>query len=452
MTNLQETQVAAISQTTQAFQICIFIISSEREMQSCSTICELTQFQLLLCKPIDYFLLITTELSPVIMDELQDDDELKSQFNQLIRSILSIDIEGHISEEEIAALNKRVCCEVTATPILARTVRLNNAFKYLLEIFCTMPNELFHFHPAIKCLIKANPSALLWKSTSGENIIHDISGHPSNCVLMPWIATNYQWVLNHGVCLENPPVIYLIRRFANRRETTGCTAATIRQFFDAYPRGLTQQSKVGRFPLCILLLSRRNECEPDLFKWMAEQCPSSMFESGSIGKTPLYYACVSLIRHLGDYSSEICKYLISKCPESARIPVGSETLPVHHLIRHRQHRQVKEVIVSLLREYPESYGMAAVQASTPTPAPSSIPFIQRIKSLLDEERELKENIVYLQEVSGVFQDAVNGTKTPSSLASSTCDSFYNWAESFTQDLEARMEQVLTELQDECNAD
>ena len=68
------------------------------------------------------------ELSPVLLNELQDDG-LKSQFNQLIRSILSIDIEGHISEEEIAALNKRVCCEVTDKPILARTVRLNNCLQ-----------------------------------------------------------------------------------------------------------------------------------------------------------------------------------------------------------------------------------------------------------------------------------------------------------------------------------
>ena len=223
------------------------------------------------------------ELSPVLLNELQDDG-LKCQFNQLIRSILSIDIEGHISEEEIAALNKRVCREVTAKPILARTVRLNNAFKYLLEIFCTMPNELFHFHPAIKCLIKANPSALLWKTSSGERIIHDIAGHPSNCVLMPWIATNYQSVLNHGINLERPPVFTLIDRYANRRETTGCTAATIRQFFEAYPRGLTQPNSRGRFPLHVLLLSRRNECEPDLFKWVAEQCPSSMTQMPRVHK------------------------------------------------------------------------------------------------------------------------------------------------------------------------
>ena len=89
----------------------------------------------------------------------------------------------------------------------------------------------------------------------------------------------------------------------------------------------------------------------------------------------------------------------------------------------------------------------------PLPSPSSVPFIQRIKPLLDEERELKENVAYLQEVSGVFQDAVNGTDNPSPLASSTCDAFDNWATvSFVKRLEARMGQILAELQEECNTD
>ena len=85
--------------------------------------------------------------------------------------------------------------------------------------------------------------------------------------------------------------------------------------------------------------------------------------------------------------------------------------------------------------------------------PSSIPFIRLIKPLLDEERELKENIVQLKEVTAVFQDAVDGTDIPSQLASSTCDVFRNWATiTFVKRLEARLEQTLTELQDECLAE
>ena len=80
-----------------------------------------------------------------------------------------------------------------------------------------------------------------------------------------------------------------------------------------------------------------------------------------------------------------------KCPESTSIPVGSETLPIHHLLSHCQHRQVKEVIVSLLREYPESYNMAT--SRNPIPAPSSVPFIQRIKPLLEKRGNLKRTLL-----------------------------------------------------------
>ena len=82
-------------------------------------------------------------------DDLEDDD-LKSEFDQLLNAIYNID--SNSSEEEILALNQRVCREVTPKPILARIVQYEFS---LLVYFCTIPNKLFH--PAIKCLIKANP-------------------------------------------------------------------------------------------------------------------------------------------------------------------------------------------------------------------------------------------------------------------------------------------------------
>ena len=89
-----------------------------------------------------------------------------------------------------------------------------------------------------------------------------------------------------------------------------------------------------------------------------------------------------------------------------------------------------------MRAYPESFDMATVYGDPP--APSSIPFIQGIKPLLDEEKEIKENIVYLQEMTVVPRACL------------TCDAFGSWATSFTRDLKARKEQILTELQNECN--
>ena len=158
--------------------------------------------------------------------DYDDDDVTQSQFNQLLNAIIAANDNG--SEEEIKALNELVQREVTAKPILARIV---HDFSSLLSVVCTTC-QCEHFHPAIKFLIEANPSALLWEFAA-TSVIHNIAYDPSHCVLMPWIATNYQWVLDHEICLQVPPVFDLINRYARRGGTTDCTATIIRQFFEA---------------------------------------------------------------------------------------------------------------------------------------------------------------------------------------------------------------------------
>ena len=61
--------------------------------------------------------------SPLLYNEIED-DKLKSQFDQLIVSINSIN--ANSSEEEKGALNERIQSEVTAKPILARIVNQGN--------------------------------------------------------------------------------------------------------------------------------------------------------------------------------------------------------------------------------------------------------------------------------------------------------------------------------------
>jgi len=300
-------------------------------------------------------------------DELQD-DELKSQFVQLFDAIHRIDSDS--SEAEIiVALNDRVCREVTSKPILARIIKGNCS----LLVAC-ITRRFEQFHPAIKCLIEANPSVLLEESDNDiDNIInypsallggpehyyialvHIIAFHPTHCVLMPWIATNYQWVLDHELLLEIPPVFNLLYRYAHRElGTTGYTSATIQQFLEAYPQGLTQVYDYDRglTPLHAILLWGPDECELDLFKWIAKQCPSNMLGTDNDGWTPLHIACHSLAYYLLDDThhvvissrNEICKYLIAKCPESVRIPDNDGWLPIHLLLRHCQHPLVKEVL------------------------------------------------------------------------------------------------------------
>ena len=216
----------------------------------------------------------------------------------------------------------------------------------------------------------------------------------------------------------------------------------------AYNRGFTQVAKDGL--ICtILMKDLAGRYKADFSKWVAEKYPrNTLLERNRSGRTPLHIACRSLTRHLGDDSSEIVTFGLPNCPESVRVLDNNSRLPINLLLRLCQHRPVKEVVVCLLREYPESYGMVSGYYRVP----SSIPFVQRIKPLLDEERELKENVADLQElsvVSVVFQDAVDGTDNPSPLATSTYIVFDSWATSFDQHLEARMEQISNQLHDEC---
>ena len=96
----------------------------------------------------------------------------------------------------------------------------------------------------------------------------------------------------------------------------------------------------------------------DLFKWVAEQWPCNMLEVDRDGETPLHYACWMLA---GNHfqSGEICRYLIEHCPESVRISGDQRRLPIRILLDRCQHQFVKEVVVCLLRAYPESYDVAA---------------------------------------------------------------------------------------------
>ena len=73
------------------------------------------------------------------------DEELKSQFNQLLSAIISIN--DNSSEEEIRALNERVQREVTAKPILGRIFQRNEGYAsvcFLLHACITRQYEQFH--------------------------------------------------------------------------------------------------------------------------------------------------------------------------------------------------------------------------------------------------------------------------------------------------------------------
>ena len=292
------------------------------------------------------------------LDYNNQDDEIKCQFNQLKSAIYSIHEDWSLAE--CMALNEHIQREVTAKPILARIMKGQHTREELslLSVACSNLGGN-SFLLAIKCLIRANPSALLWETGNHTRItlfspqIYMIVRHSFHCVLMPWIAEKYRWVLDHEICLEDPPVFYLLELYVS----SNCNAGTIRQFFEAYPRGITQKNHRGCNPLHIIP-TRGRGCNRDLFQWVAQQCPSNMSDADRDGETPLHYACWMLA---GNHfqSGEICRYLIEHCPESVRISGDQRRLPIRILLDRCQHQFVKEVVVCLLRAYPESYDVAA---------------------------------------------------------------------------------------------
>ena len=383
---------------------------------------------------------------PLLVHELED-EELRDQFNNLLEAMVDIvTVDPNREEGAYEVLNQRIQQEVIDKPILARIVSENN--QSLLSSACSNLN-LDTSHDVIKCLIQAYPSALLGPITTNEWYTHPpifiMARHPEHCVLLPWIVTNYTWILHNERCTR--VVFDLLDMYAQRHQTS-CTSTTIKTFFEAYPRALEQEHGSMNI-LHIILREASMECEVDLFKWIADRCPSGiLLQTDSLGNTPLHHACHSLSKHKGRDSCEICKYLIVNCPASVRVfDDDSGILPIHIICFGCQYRIAREIVVCLLREYPESIDMRASRRFRYL-TPSSIPFIQRIKPHLDEEKELKDNIESLVDSTSSLTKAV--TCTTDTLVRSASTVFDSWSTSFVNTTEHKISSISMILQEMCN--
>jgi len=331
--------------------------------------------------------------------------------------------------------------QITANPILSRMATSTNIS--LLDFACTCTNHLSL--EAIKCLIAANPNALLWQSGQDNEIpvddlvITKIAEHRSFCRLMPWIAINYGWIFNHELCLnlKELPMFSLLKQILNN-----CTSSVLEQFCMAYPNGLTQESKEGHSPLHTLLYMNcdsSSEAELfDIFKRLAGLRPSVMSKRYREGRTLLHDACAMLAIHGDNLRRDICKFLLAECPHLVKVGDNRSELPIHSLLGQLDYRlllrpddrQVEEVCVCLFRSYPDSYDMCSPDGL----APSSIPFaFLRMKTYLKEERkELRENINQLQEIANAFNEAQNDTVSTI---------FNSWASSLVEVMEAKVEAI-----------
>jgi len=393
--------------------------------------------------------------SPIIVNEHWD-EELRQQFNNLMEAMKDIvTVDPNREEGAYEALNQRIYQAVTDKPILASII--SNVGVSLLSSACANLN-LDTSHDVIKCLIQTYPQALLgppsatfrsrWIAGHPDEYTYTsppiflIARHPQHCVLLPWIAANYTWIIDH-----RPHVLFELLDAYGRRGRTSYTATTIKQFFDAYPIALTQKNGSMTILHYVLKPFHDQECEVDLFKWMAERCPSSiLLETDSLGNTPLHHACRLLATKKGRNSNDICKYLIEKCPASVHVfNDDMKVLPIHYLQRHYDYRVVREVAVCLLREYPETYDIRhPVYGQTP----SSFPFIQSIKPYLDEETELKKTVKSLMDSTSSLTEAVAHTNDKLIRSASTV--FDSWSTSFINTTEVKINSILMLLQEMCN--
>jgi len=246
-----------------------------------------------------------TDQDSLRANELEN-ESLRDQFNDLLEAMEGITtFDPNREEGSYEALNQRIYEAVTDKPLLARIVLERGGS--LLESACANLN-LESSNSVIKCLIQARPSALLGPP-GDDRPIDMIARHPQHCVLLLWIATNYPWVLDHH---RQPPVAFvMLDRYSERRRNS-CTSAILKDFFEAYPQALTQQhSDYNCNVLHYILESTQGqdgeECEADLFKWLADRCPSStLSETDSNGNTPLLHACLLLSRTKTRNSNEIC--------------------------------------------------------------------------------------------------------------------------------------------------
>lgn len=372
------------------------------------------------------------------------EENMRALFDGLMKhledSSLCFDDGAH-GMESLERFNEHIQRLVSDYPVLARVVVTRGmSRRSLLAVACTNKNRVLS-HKVIKFLIGMNPSALLWKQANKIDCsrpIYTIARSQAHCVLMPWIAEHFCWTLGHPVVLDRPPALKFVDLFPNG----SCEASIMKSFFETYPEGLWQEDPDG-MPLHKLLSGRR-ECDADFFEWVAEKRPASLLHRIRGRFTSLHLACLALLTHSTDNSSEICGYLIRKCPVLVRMANKDGYLPIHYMMRACNRRTVQEIVLQLLQEFPFSYDM-------PTPIhqsePRRVPFIQKVKPFVGQQSALVSSIRDLRMASQTMADSSASSMT--CLFSSVCEVFQSWATSRLSMMEDKLAVVTAQIRRIC---
>lgn len=213
---------------------------------------------------------------------------------------------------------------------------------------------------------------------------------------------------------------------------------------------------MGDLPLSCSLLGW-DECDAELFEWMAKQYPEAMSHRNRLGMTCLHYACEALAStpeegttapsKCTENTSRICRFLISECPEAVRTKGRrGNGLPIHYLARRCNRPLVQDLIILSLRHYPQAVNVKAVRY---LPELSTVPFIQKIAPLLQQEADLKAERVWLSQARtnfGIYTDSLDETATSIVQASVV---FSSWASNRITNMPAKEEalkQQIAEIQ------
>lgn len=325
-------------------------------------------------------------------------------------------------------LYKNIKTAVSAYPVLAQTINSKANLHSLLEIASIFTG--YHCNATTKFLIETNPCALVWAhpDRDGNNDrgpIHFLGENGWNCALLPWVAQHYPWVFRTDLCQTKPPHLAMTRHYVGRQ----CSLEIARAFYELYPQGLREKDRTvanGRYPLSVSL-EGSEEPNADFFIWMATRYPKAVYHNPSGGHTVLHVVCTILAANYNDSvlcactpnMAKICRYLIAEHPSLIRQKARDGYLPLHMLAKSCNRPLVREMVVLLLKAYPES---VQVKAGGVHPELSSVPFIQKVHSLIVDEMDIHQEMSMLAKISGNMKKSADLSKTPGTLTNGSSKS------------------------------
>ncbi|GAX09372.1 hypothetical protein FisN_6Lh257 [Fistulifera solaris] len=339
--------------------------------------------------------------------------------NRTIDSVLAV----------VPVLHQRVTEAVTAHPVLASTI-FKDFFKWsLLEVFI----EKTHFfcQDTIRFLIETNPDALLWAHRAddgfGRTAPINMLAENGRSKLLLWVAERYPWVLQHRQCRTMPPHLAMVRSYT---DSGICDAGTIRKFYELYPQGLREKSKLDSEPKYPLAAILEGNAEPpaDLVIWMAEQYPKAIYHEWNTGYTVLHEVCYLMANKQNHARlpcmctanmANICRFLIAEHPCLIRKQVrGRGTLPIHMLAKSCNRPLVQEMAILLMKAFPDCVNASDLR---------SIPFIEQVHPLIIDELEIDQEILMLTQILQSMEKAVLLMKDQSCFTSRPNSSLFNAA-------------------------